>query len=89
MTAKFLGFAQSLPEVASRGVYVSDEQVRQIADDMPRFDTYFVANVDFHDSQEPLIKRWFWKRFTARHYRAEAMSAMEARYGGAPRPRGS
>lgn len=83
MTAKFLGYAQSLPEVASRGVYVSDEEVRQIADDTPRFDTYFVANVDFHDSQEPLIKRWFWKRFTAKGYRADAVKVMDARYGGA------
>lgn len=86
MTSKFLGFAWSRPEIAAQGEYVPDSWIRQIANDMPKFDTYFVVHVDFHDSQEPLIKRLFWKWFTAKQYRADAVATMEAQYGGAPRP---
>jgi hypothetical protein len=84
-TARFLGYAKALAVLAAEGEYITDSHVRQIADDMPAFDTYFVANVDFHDSQEPWIKRWFWKRFTARQYRDTTAQAMNARYGGTDR----
>lgn len=81
-TAKFLGYAKALAMLAGDDVYVADSRVRQIAEDMPNFDTYFVANVDFHDSQESWIRRWVWKRFTAKSYRSSAAEIMAARYGG-------
>lgn len=84
-TARFLGYAKALAVLAEEGEYITDSRVRQIADDMPAFDTYFVANVDFHDSQEPWIKRWFWKRFTAKRYRDTTAETMTARYSGVER----
>lgn len=85
-TARYLGYAQALASLAGDGHYVDDATLRQVADDMPAFDTYFVANADFHDSQEPLIKRWVWKHFTAKSYRETARATMEARYGGFDTP---
>lgn len=84
-TARFLGYAKALAVLAGEGEYISDSRVRQIAEDMPVFDTYFVANVDFHDSQELWIKRWAWKRFSAKTYRAKTEETMKARYGGLDR----
>lgn len=80
-TARFLGVARATVRLAQR-----DEEgaltLEQVAEDMSLFDTYFLVHVDFRDSQEHLIKRWFWKRFTARSYAAEAARAVADRYGG-------
>jgi len=82
--SRFIGHAKAAVALAAKGTTVERNYIEQIRDDLGLFDTYFVANVDFRDSQEPFIRRWFWKRFTVRSYQDDAAAAMDDRYGGDP-----
>jgi hypothetical protein len=56
------------------------EELKTIASDLGHFDTYFLAHVEFKDSQEKWAKRAFWKLFTHKDYTDNASKILE-KYG--------
>lgn len=80
MTSAFLGYMIGRFTVSESGTPLTSVERDQLADDLSYLDAYFLANVEFRDSQEPWIKRAFWKGFTRGTYRTDALAVLE-RYG--------
>jgi hypothetical protein len=71
-TAWFLGHLKATTKHAlDDPVRGGDKLYREIAD-LELFDVYFRVHVGLRDSQEPLVKRLFWRSATARSYEAAA-----------------
>ena len=76
-TATFIGYFQG---VVLRAVKVSDpdlSEIRQVAEHMEDFDTYFRVYLGLGDSQEPLLKRLFWRGTERAKYSSNATVTLQ------------
>jgi hypothetical protein len=75
-TSLYLGNLMGLTLGAQRQVGLDLRPLKEAASELEHFDTYFRVYVGLADGQERWIKRWFWKKFTARSYEAEAVETL-------------
>ena len=78
MTNKFLGYLRGVTKRAYDDPANGVTELKASASLLERFDTYFLVHLGLRDSQEPWIKRWFWKRVTAKEYHQQATQVMAA-----------
>lgn len=86
-TAVFLGFLQSRCTWALEDLPARIGEVLSVAEDLEAFDTYFRVYLGFRDSQEPLIKRLFWRLATQDDFLRTADEVLERH--GLSRPGGN
>lgn len=84
-TASFMGYLKGLAVSARQSEGSELEGLRSAVGYLERFDVYFLVHLDFKDSQEKLIKRLFWKNFSAKDYEVDAEMAL-AKCGLRPKP---
>lgn len=77
-TSLYLGYLSGMTLGAERQVGMDLRPLKEVAGELEHFDTYFRVYVGLADGQEKWIKRWFWRRFTARPYEAGAINALRA-----------
>lgn len=79
-TATFLGFVRGRCHSAASHPAESVDDLKAVAGDLEYFDVYFRVHLGLGDSQEPLVKRLFWRAATQDEY-AERADATLARHG--------
>lgn len=79
-TATFLGFLRGRCHVAAADPVRRIDELKTVASDLEHFDVYFRVHLGLRDSQEPLIKRVFWRVATQDEF-AEKADAVLARHG--------
>ena len=76
-TMRYLGYLHGTVIGALEEEDPDVAEIAAVTQAMDRFDTYFRVYVGAADSQEPLVKRLFWRRFTKREFAVEADRALE------------
>lgn len=79
-TATFLGFLRGRCHSASADPLRTVDELKDVAGDLEKFDVYFRVHLGFGDSQEPVIKRVFWRAVTQHDYAVDADATL-ARHG--------
>jgi hypothetical protein len=75
-TARFLGFLRGRCQLASTDPVTSVDDLKDIAGDLEFFDVYFRVHLGVGDSQEPLVKRLFWRLTTQNDFEKGADAAL-------------
>ena len=76
-TAAFIGYFEG---VVLRAAKVPDpdlSEILQVAERMDDFDTYFRVYLGLGDSQEPALKRLFWRRTERAKYSSKATATLQ------------
>lgn len=76
-TATFLGFLRGLCHAASAEPLEYIDNLKVVVGELERFDVYFRVHLGLGDSQEPMIKRLFWRVATQDEYAGEADATLE------------
>ena len=71
-TATFLAFLRGRCHGASVDPLVGVDELKDLVGDLGDFDVYFRVHLGLGDSQEPLIKRVFWRASTQSDYARQA-----------------
>jgi hypothetical protein len=75
-TARFLGFLRGRCHVASEDPVARVDDLKDVAGDLEYFDVYFRVHLGLGDSQEPLVKRLFWRVATQDEFEKETDAAL-------------
>ncbi|WP_213816163.1 hypothetical protein [Glaciihabitans sp. dw_435] len=76
-TALFLGYITGVAATGKRDVQYATTELAPLGGYLELFDVYFRANVGLQDSQEPWIRRWFWRHSSAGEYEAAAQRKIQ------------
>ena len=79
-TARFLGFLRARCQLAAGDPVAHIDDLKDVAGEMEHFDVYFRVHLGLGDSQEPLLKRVFWRLATREEFE-KATDAALARHG--------
>jgi hypothetical protein len=79
-TATFLGFLRGRCHAVSVDPVEQVDSLKEVAADLEHFDVYFRVHLGLGDSQEPLIKRLFWRVASQDEYVVQANATL-ARHG--------
>jgi hypothetical protein len=79
-TASFLGYLRGSCHGAAARPADHVDRLKDLVGDLENFDVYFRVHLGLGDSQEPLVKRLFWRAATQRDYAKQADATL-ARHG--------
>ena len=83
MTMQFIGYLIAQIEMTNENQKyrpasgVPTDHLKEIAADLEHFDVYFLANISTQDSQENIIRRLFWNRFSKKQSTRELDKVMK------------
>lgn len=77
-TVGYLAYIEGLARSTLEGASGGDAALRDAGGQLDKFDVYFRVFVGLHDSQEPWIKRAFWRAATRRTYERQSAATVEA-----------
>lgn len=75
-TATFLGFLRGRCRLSATEPERRVDDLKAVASDLEHFDVYFRVHLGLRDSQEPLLKRLFWRVVTQDDYSDGANAAL-------------
>ena len=76
-TTLFLAYVVGTAATGKHDANYAAVALTPLASALEYFDVYFRANVTLQDSQEPWMKRWFWRHNTSGDYEAASQKKLE------------